>query len=115
MIKGVGVDLVSISRIERILLRTPALDAKIPNSQPGVRTPHELARDIAVFEALFKALPSNYKNRIRDFRINKDASGKPIVNYIGEMKSSINNLEILVSISHEGDYVIAIVLIEFQD
>jgi len=115
MIKGIGVDLVSVSRIERILLNTPALDVKIPNSQPSARTPQELARDIAVLEALFKALPIDYKNRIRDFRVNKDAGGKPTVNYVGESKNLINNMEIQVSISHEGDYVIAIVLIEVNE
>jgi|LauGreSBDMM110SN_4_FD.fasta_scaffold164011_2 holo-[acyl-carrier-protein] synthase len=111
MIKGIGIDLVSISRIEEILLRTPRFECWIPNSKEMPRTPRELAGDIAIFEALFKALPNEDKRSIRDFRVKRDSQGKPIIDFLGESANIIDNMEVSVSVSHEGDWVVAIAII----
>ena len=108
MIKGIGVDIVQISRIQcteafvkKILSDDEyRLFTKIPNEH---RKKEFLAGRFACKEAYSKALGTGIgKVGFRDISVINDEFGKPV----------INQENTLVSIAHEKEYAIAYVLIQ---
>ena len=112
MTLGIGIDLVQISRIKQILDRSPSFGSKFPANSRKTRSHIELARDIAIFESLFKALPSELRQFILDFEVVKHSDGKPELKYVGSDSSRFAKFAFRLSVSYENDFVIAIVLIE---
>jgi len=115
MMFSVGTDIVAISRIseelaERILSEE---EKKIYNSFKSVKRKKEfVAGRFAAKEAFIKA----YGEKNLDFKkieFLKDENGKPIP---GEkLKKLLNDIELQVSISHEKEYAIAVVIVLRRD
>ena len=123
MIIGVGIDLVSISRIER----ERELD---PGWRENVFTPHEIeyceekrypaqhyAARFAAKEAFFKALPGNPPRGLhwREIEISNQPNGQPLISLSGCIRSFTDRLRIrsiCLSLSHTRDLAIAGVLID---
>jgi holo-[acyl-carrier protein] synthase len=124
MIHGIGIDIVSIPRIERILERwgpfftervfTPAEIAFCESkSNPG----QHFALRWAVKEALLKALGSGLMGGIKwtDIEVVNDPSGRPSLEIHNQAKGFLADRNIkaaFVSISHERDYGVAQVILE---
>lgn len=124
MILGIGIDLVSIPRIERLLRNWGERFKKrvfsreeIDNSRLYKRRSERFAANFAVKEAFFKAVGKGFKSNIRmlDVEVLRDEYGKPYVNLHGKARrvaemAGIHSVH--VSISHDGDYATAVVILE---
>ncbi len=114
MIIGVGIDIVRISRFkklsEKVIKRLfTAEEIKLFE----VREPERMAVNFAAKEALIKAL-----GRViswREAEVLRDKYGKPYIKSSGKLKELLD-LEgvrnIHLSVSHEGDYAIAFLILE---
>lgn len=125
MIAGIGVDLATISRIDKIharfgerfarrFLHQVELDTYLTHEHP-VRF---LAKRFAVKEAAVKALGTGERAGVllKDFYLEHDDLGKPLLNVSGEARNRCDKLGIKhfwVSLSDEGDTVAAFVVLEF--
>jgi holo-[acyl-carrier protein] synthase len=124
MIFGIGIDLVNIPRIDRLLRNWEDRFKKrvfsqneIDNSQRYMRSSERFAANFAVKEAFFKAIGNGFKGNIRmvDIEVLRDQYGKPYINLHGRAKQAAETAQInsiYVSISHDGDYATAVVILE---
>ncbi|MCM3694656.1 holo-ACP synthase [Neobacillus niacini] len=114
MIKGIGIDIIELSRIEEIVTRQKKLIDRIlteNEKQTFVKLPERrkiefLAGRFAAKEAYSKALGTGIGKELSflDIEIQTDSSGKP---YIVKPESYG-----FLSISHSRDYAVAQVVIE---
>lgn len=112
MIVGLGIDLVDIRRIAKILKRTPNFKGKFNIDTQREATPTDLARNIAVLEALYKALPYEERREIREYRVSHNSEGAPKIERLATKDNWKTQGNIWVSVTHESDFLIAIVIIE---
>lgn len=106
----IGIDLVHVPRVLQ-LLESPTAAGRVFLPQELVNgDPLHMAGVLAAKEAVFKAL--NLAPRWHEVVISSSPSGKPRA----ELSPSISDASIAtvidVSISHEGDYAVAVALIE---
>jgi holo-[acyl-carrier protein] synthase len=103
-----GVDIVKVSRIIELLKDPTSVQRTF--SQEEIRNkPESLAGIFALKEAFFKATQIKIKNW-RDVIIKYDKAGKPYIVY-DENSVSLKISSIDCSISHDGEYVIATVVL----
>ena len=118
---NIGIDMTTVSRIEKSCQKesfrnhvfTPTeLDLFFNREKPKYSS---LTANFAAKEAFSKALGTG----IRDFNINeieilRDELGAPYFNFYGKAAEivSVNGYKAKVSLSHEGDSAIAMVLLE---
>lgn len=106
MIKGIGCDILSISRFKNVLEATPAL-LKRCFSEREIDEYHKrndiayLASRFAAKEAIVKSF-TKYNHDLNSIEILNDDDGKPYVVIHNKIKP-----EIFVSISYETEYVMA--------
>lgn len=125
MIIGVGIDLVSIPRIEGALKRWGDnfknrifSGIEIAYSDSHKNSGQHFAASFAVKEAFFKAIRSSSKNhpiRMLDIEVARDMEGKPYINVYGGAKQAVEQAGIQLihtSISHDGEYSVAVVILE---
>lgn len=111
MIKGVGTDIVQISRLtEKIAHKV--LSAKELEAYNGFnaesRKREYLAGRFAAKEALLKALPKEYRNiNLTEIVIINDSEGKPRLE-----SPSFPKMSVVLSIAHERDVAIAFCVLE---
>jgi holo-[acyl-carrier protein] synthase len=124
MIVGTGVDLILVSRMEKVWQRHgdrllcrilhPDERAALPDTSIAGRW---LAKRWAVKEAAAKALGTGFQQSVRfvDFIYDHDALGKPLLRVDGAAGRIADKLGICawhVSISDEKDHVVAMVIAE---
>lgn len=126
MIFGVGIDIVQIDRIKKILsqksadsfLKKIASTSEIAQSRKIKNNLAQYwANRYAVKEAAAKALGTGFGKNFSpsEFIISSDNHGKPIANTIGKLNKLIKKLNIHnihISMSHESNSAIAIVIFE---
>lgn len=118
-IKGIGIDLLDIDYIERMYLKHKKyfLDRyyspfeiekffQIKNSRRGFEF---LAGRFAGKEALYKATQINFNPK--EVSIVNDLTGKPYIEWINGKEKIGEN----ISISHYGQYVMALVIVERRE
>ncbi len=119
---GIGIDLVKVSRLQRLLsghnkhLRKIFTLAEIGYCQERRHQFQHFAARFAAKEAMFKALGTGWNGEIKwtDIEVVRDEMGKPKIDLHGkakEMAERINVGDILVSLSHCSDYAIAEVIL----
>ncbi len=99
----IGLDLVHLTQFKE-KLRSVDLETLFSESELKEKSVEHLAGIFAAKEAFFKAL--GRKENWREVWVEKDQSGKPIIN-----SSLLENEKAEVSITHDGDYAAAVVLI----
>jgi len=121
---GIGIDLVKISRMEKIRARWHQhfLDRVFTTNEQHYclqyHLPHvHFSGRFAIKEALLKALGSGLRDGIRWMEIEtvNNQAGKPFVQLTGQARQYADALgveQILSSISHDHDYAIAQVILE---
>lgn len=124
MIYGIGIDLVRISRLEEVVNRrgkrflervfTPQ-EIEYCSSK-ALKIQHYAVR-FAAKEAVFKAFGTGWSQGVtwHDVEVFSDEEGRPQVRLSGKCQQLARELQvkqILVSLSHDGDYAIAQALIE---
>ena len=98
----IGIDIVRIKRIKKLLL-DPAAVKKIFHESESSPDPEKMAGFFAAKEAYFKAVGE--KGDWLDLRLENDTSGKPKI-------SAPENANINLSISHDGGYAVAVVILD---
>jgi holo-[acyl-carrier protein] synthase len=127
MIIAIGIDLVKISRVremverwgDRFLNRVFA-DSEIAASQKKKNRHISLSGLFAVKEAVLKALGIGLQMGVnwREIKTSHNDLGKPVITLSGRTKQIAREQrvsDIFVSISHEGDYAIAQVLLSGKE
>ena len=117
-IRGCGVDLVEIRRIEKAILRerfrkrvyTPKEREYLENKHP-----QSWAARFAAKEAVMKALGTGWQRGVGfdQIEIDSDSLGKPIVHLTGkalELAEEQGIHSLFLSLSHSGDYAVAYVI-----
>lgn len=116
-----GVDIIQISRIEKILntkkylfLQRVFTEKEIEYISKKSNRPNTVAGLYASKEAISKALGTGIgKVSFKDMEITHDNKGKPLVNISSEKDYILRELGINrfdLSISHDGDYAVAFVI-----
>jgi len=124
MIYGIGVDLVDIRRISSAVRRWEGrfinrvfTVREVDLSQQGLKLASSLALRFAAKEAFSKAIGLGMKKGIRwrDIEVVHNPSGRPELRLKGEARKLCENKGIRgwhVSLSDEGDYGVAVVVLE---
>jgi holo-[acyl-carrier protein] synthase len=125
MIKGIGIDIIEIKRIQEILAKD--LNQRFINRvfnpsekqycEPKAKKAQHYAVRFAGKEALLKALGSGLRQGIswHDIEFSNDQAGKPIAECSGQAKLKLvqlNVIKIHVSFSHSEEYATAVVILE---
>lgn len=117
---SVGIDLIDIARVRRILREHGErfLDHLLGDRERElIAARHDkeqfLAGRFAAKEAAIKALGKYLTRRpaFHALEIIPDANGQPQLRFGGEIANTLAHLQALVSISHERNYAIAIVVL----
>jgi holo-[acyl-carrier protein] synthase len=116
---GVGIDLVSVTRIEQMLgrwgkrfLERVFTEDEIEYCEKRYAPAGSLAARFAAKEAFIKAVsaPRPVGIRYRDVEVVVDDHGAPRLRAHGAAKHALRGLRATVSLSHEGDLAVAIVI-----
>ena len=123
MIVGLGVDLVKINRFEMVIEKwqEKLINKIFTNKEHLYCSRHKnstqhYAATFAVKEALIKAYGKGYV-KLKEIEIQRNDTGKPFICLYGDTKKKINSLgvdNIHISITHDGDYSMAVVILEKQ-
>ncbi len=124
MIVGIGTDLVSIARIERLYQRHPErfvqrilASSELAAFYSSCNKPAFLAKRFAVKEAAAKALGLGIRSGLtfRDFRVHRDPKGQPVLSLEGKASRIAKSKKIQalhLSISDERTHALAFVVLE---
>ncbi|HOK03002.1 MAG TPA: holo-ACP synthase [Spirochaetota bacterium] len=115
MIVGTGIDLVKIIRIEELFVQygdrflKKILSSEEIKNIPSVQKEEYIAGRFAAKEALAKA--TEHRFNMTEISVLNDSSGKPF--FSGKFfENEMAGKKIHLSISHDGDYAVAFVVIE---
>ena len=118
MIKGIGMDMVEISRIEKACKKEHFLN-RVFTEEEVIRFqkfPVRLAGNFAVKEAVAKALGTGFRSFFpSDVEVLRDDLGKPYVNLYGsarELKEKLGIQSFFVTITNEKEYACAVAVAE---
>lgn len=122
MIKGIGVDMLAIGRMEKMIDDDRFIDRVFTGEETeycankAKKAQHYSARFTAK-EAFFKALGSGwrYGMRWKDVWVENDRLGKPEIKISGKARLYFDKMKfkrIHLSVSHTDEYAVAFVLIE---
>ena len=124
MIKGIGTDLVSIARIERVLARHSAVFSKrvLHKNESDIFANHHdpvayLAKRFAAKEALSKALGTGIAKGVsfQEIEVSNDDMGRPLLELHKRTKDIADSMGVercFLSLSDEKNYAIAYVVLE---
>jgi holo-[acyl-carrier protein] synthase len=123
MIKGIGVDMVEIGRIEKLIAKDRGFAAKIFTAREIAycegkffKAQHYAARFTAK-EAFFKALGTGFRDGMswQDVEVENDSLGKPQLRLTAVALQKFEKRKLkkaLLSLSHTRDMAVALVVIE---
>ena len=109
-----GIDLVLINRFKNLINNKRFLEDNFNNSEIDYINKHNsldtIAGIYAAKEAFLKALKKGINNySLKDIEILHDNNNCPYINLHNNLKKDFNINNISISISHDGDYAIAMV------
>ena len=114
MIRGIGSDLVEVSRLGQALERTPTLRARVFTEAESTLPLESLAARFAAKEALAKALGSPGGLSWQDAEVVVGDSGRPGFELRGEVAERTAGLQVHLSLSHDGGMALAFVVLESE-
>ena len=123
MLKGIGVDIIEIQRMQRSienfgsrLLERIFTPGEITYCTGKYNAFQHFAARFAAKEALSKAMSTGLRGEFswRDIEVVNDSLGKPTIDLHGHLRQKLANLTIMLSISHSDTHVIAFVVMEEQ-
>ena len=121
VVKGIGVDILEIQRIQR------SIDSLGDAFLDKIFTPEEIryctakhnaaqhfAARFAAKEAVSKALATGLRGDFswKDIEVMNDVLGQPHITLYGKLKETLEHSSIFVSLSHSESHVVAMVVIE---
>jgi holo-[acyl-carrier protein] synthase len=117
---SVGIDLVSIARMEAVLerwgerfLERVFTGQEVAYSMGKPRPARSLAARFAAKEAFFKAVAARGESGVplREIEVVIGTGGAPALTAHGRAALALGGRKAALSISHDGDYAVAIVMI----
>ena len=130
MILGTGIDLLKISRVEKVLnkygnifIKKILSNDEIKKNKKQLYQANKLAKSFATKEAFVKAVGTGFNKEIsfKDISLKSEKNGKPFIDLSERVKSFLKTktpngytTKINVTISDERDYVISNVIISLQ-
>lgn len=121
MVEGVGIDIIEVSRIRRSIEEYGNLftDKVFTNDEKQYCTekpsPYQhFAARFAAKEAFSKATGTGWDDSFswQEVEVTNESSGKPNLRLTGSALQNFGKKRIFLSLSHSGDYVTAVVVIE---
>jgi len=122
MIKGIGIDIVSIKRIESWLENTKLLERFFNSKELAIVSSRKnssaqtLAARFAGKEAFGKAMGTGLSGIVlKDIIIINDSSGKPEIQLVGTAQEALKKTgaeKVHISLSHEKENAIAMIVLE---
>jgi phosphopantetheine--protein transferase-like protein len=111
-----GIDLVKIDSFTKLMDNETFINNNFNESEINYLHEHYSTQTLAGLyaskEALLKALKKGINNySLKDIEINHDSNSAPYIILHNKIKEDFNVKDISLSISHDGDYAIAIVLL----
>lgn len=124
MVIGLGVDIIQNYRIQCVVekwgekfLRKFFSENEIDSLEKTRNKDQRLAANYAAKEAFVKAMGTGFRSgmKFKYIEVNRDKLGKPYIDTHGKVKDAVtkkgvNNIHL--SISHEKDYSVALVIFE---
>jgi len=116
---SIGTDIEQISRIERALARTPRFASRIFTAgeraycESKAHPAQHYAARFCAKEAFVKAI-GEVNFSWQEVEVARGESGPPSLITHGKATEALNGRGAQVSLSHAGDYAIAVVLVEEQ-
>jgi len=125
MIVGIGTDVIRISRVKKAMERTPGFETRVFSTEEieycnSMAFPdRHFAVRFAAKEAFMKALGTGWAKGIRfeDIIVQRNEDGQPYIEVQSPTRDLIpqfSQLNLWVSLAHDGDVAIATVVIEQQ-
>jgi holo-[acyl-carrier protein] synthase len=120
MAQGIGIDIIEVTRIDRVILRygKKFLDRLFTGEEQDYCLRHQkasrhFAGRFAAKEAIAKALGTGIREGISwlDIEVGHDHQGKPLVKLSASLSARFNYPNILLSISHTHEYATAVALL----
>ncbi|MBI4738293.1 4'-phosphopantetheinyl transferase superfamily protein [Candidatus Woesearchaeota archaeon] len=111
MTSCIGCAIVSVQRIIYLMENKEALKGMLHPSELQVMKGDHLAGIIAAKEAFFKALGES-PPRWLDVEATREKNGRPRFTLSPDLSQRISKCD--MSISHDGDYTVAFVMLELQ-
>lgn len=118
MIRGIGTDIVEISRIEKSLNNPRFLDRNFTDKENEYFNNKKLMQEsvascFAAKEAFLKAIGTGFTNvSINDIEVLHNDMGKPYIVIHNKLKDVVGEGKIHLSMSHSKEYATAVVVIE---
>jgi holo-[acyl-carrier protein] synthase len=119
MIKGVGTDILRVSRMDRFLEKYSRADSVFtPSERDYIESKNgsaglTAAGVYAAKEAVLKALGTGLSGfKLTDVEISRDSQGKPLVLMRGKLLETHPDATFHLSISHDGEYAAAFAVME---
>jgi holo-[acyl-carrier protein] synthase len=122
MIIGIGIDIVNISRMKAWSGRDGLLERYFHPAEleairrKGTTFEHSLAARFAAKEAFGKALGTGLAGlKLKDIEVVNDENGKPLIRLYRTAQrklEAVGGASLFVSLTHESDNAIAVVVIE---
>ena len=114
MIKGIGIDIIEVQRIEKILSRENLLkkiftDKELSLFKKSSLQSQHLAARFAAKESLIKAIGKRLT--LNNIEILNKKNGEPYFNFTEKYKKYFADKNIFLSISHLPQYAVAVVVI----
>ena len=115
----IGIDLIKISRMNRLMERfgEKALQKFLSSEEIKLVKNYKTAAGFwAVKEAISKALGTGIGSEcsFHDIRISKTTKGAPLVKLTKAITQKHHIIDTSVSITHDGEYAIAVVALEIK-
>lgn len=117
MLRGVGIDIVEVARIERAMTRHPRFkwrvftEGEIAYCEGKPNPPLHFAARFSAKEATLKAIGTGFRGvKWTDIEICKDELGCPFVTFIGCAKDKLKEIgvsEVLISLSFTSESAVA--------
>jgi holo-[acyl-carrier protein] synthase len=121
MIIGIGIDIIEISRIEKVMMRTSSFIEKSFTYNEieyfklkGLKS-NVVAGNFAAKEAISKAIGTGFRGfGLKDIEVLRDELGKPVVNLSEKIYNllDIKEFNMHISISHNKENAIAYAVME---
>jgi len=113
---SIGTDIEQISRVEQIIARTPRFKEKLFTAaeraycDAKARPAQHYTARFCAKEAFAKAVATPLA--WQEVEVIRGETGPPVIHAHGEAAKVLNGRTVHVTLSHAGDYAIAMVLIE---
>ena len=121
MLKGIGLDLCRISRMNKLLEDSRFLSRFFSDAEAayirsrGSGAAASLAGLFAAREALGKALGGGLDFELKEAEVCRTETGAPYFRLSGKLKERVGPDRLFLSISHEGDIAAAVCIVESAD